>query len=39
MIGILELISVHVPMDVPSELEVSGQAYFSVSGETREIGE
>lgn len=30
---------IHVPIKVPTELKESGQGYFSVSGETREIGE
>ena len=29
---------IHVPIKVPAELKESGQDYFSVSGETREIG-
>lgn len=32
-------IGVHVPLDVPQNLKDSGHDYFSVSGETREIGE
>ena len=32
-------IGVHVPIKVPADLKASGQDYFSVSGETREIGE
>jgi len=31
-------IGVHVPLEVPQDLKDSGQDYFSVSGETREIG-
>lgn len=33
-----ESIGVHVPIEVPAELKASGQDYFSVLGETREIG-
>ena len=32
-------IGVHVPLELPQDLKDSGQDYFSVSGETREIGE
>ena len=32
-------IGVHVPLKLPQDLKDSGQNYFSVSGETREIGE
>jgi len=30
---------IHVPIKVPADLKESGQDYFSLSGETREIGE
>ena len=32
-------IGVHVPLEIPDDLKESGQDYFSVSGETRVIGE
>ena len=32
-------IGIHVPLKIPADLKESGQDYFSVSGETREIGE
>lgn len=32
-------IGVHVPLNEPQDLKDSGQDYFSISGETREIGE
>jgi len=32
-------IGIHVPLKVPADLKESGQDYFSVGGETREIGE
>jgi len=32
-------IGIHVPLEIPQDLKESGQDYFSVSGETREIGE
>ena len=32
-------IGVHVPLEIPQDLKDSGQDFFSVSGETREIGE
>jgi len=32
-------IGVHVPLKIPADLKESGQDYFSILGETREIGE
>ena len=37
--NVAKSIGIHVPIKVPEDLKKSGQDYFSVSGETREIGE
>lgn len=37
--NVAKSIGVHVPIKVPEDLKASGQDYFSVSGETREITE
>ena len=37
--NVAKSIGVHVPIKVPADLKDSGQDYFSVSGETREIEE
>ena len=31
-------IGIHVPIDIPDDLKASGEDYFSILGETREIG-
>ena len=37
--NVAKSIGIHVPIEEPFDLQESGQDYFSVSGETREIGE
>ena len=37
--NVAKSIGIHVPLEVPTDLKESGQDYFSVSGETREVGE
>ena len=37
--NVAKSIGVHVPLKVPEDLKSSGQDYFSIPGETREIGE
>jgi hypothetical protein len=37
--NVANMTGIHVPIKVPADLQENGQDYFSVSGETREIGE
>ena len=37
--NVAKSIAIHVPLEVPEDLKHSGEDYFSVSGETRELGE